>query len=279
MRFKPNIVWNPKCVPEFVNTFSPSWKKPREFVSYISDYVDRDGVVLHQSESVGSLMETVHNKNYLKGVLSGAEATGFGVRDAKVAESCLYTAGAMVEGVNRATEGYSTCAPVSGFHHAGWDFGGGFCTFNGLALAATVARGFGLQPGIVDLDMHYGNGTVSILTKLGIEDIPHYTFGGTTYAGRGKGDAFVKMLPRVLARAFGKCKILLYQAGADPHVDDPLGGALTTEQMKERDEIVFRFAKEQKIPVVWCLAGGYQPDLKKVLALHEQTYNAWLRNL
>jgi acetoin utilization deacetylase AcuC-like enzyme len=175
-------------------------------------------------------------------------------------------------------EGYSVCAPVSGFHHAGWDYGGGFCTFNGLALAAVVAKEFDQKPGIVDCDMHYGNGTVSILSKLGIEDIPHYTFGGTTFADKGKGDLFVKMLPTIMDRMFNGCGMLLYQAGADPHVDDPLGGALTTAQMKARDDIVFGYAKERKIPVVWCLAGGYS-TMEKVLALHKQTYNSWLVHL
>jgi hypothetical protein len=33
--------------------------------------------------------------------------------------------------------------------------------------------------------------------------------------------------------------IILYQAGADTHVDDPLGGLLTSDQMRERDRIMF----------------------------------------
>ncbi|MCK5133954.1 MAG: hypothetical protein KAR40_17620 [Candidatus Sabulitectum sp.] len=32
--------------------------------------------------------------------------------------------------------GESVCAPVSGFHHAGWNSAEGFCTFNGLVIAA-----------------------------------------------------------------------------------------------------------------------------------------------
>jgi acetoin utilization deacetylase AcuC-like enzyme len=33
------------------------------------------------------------------------------------------------------------------------------------------------------------------------------------------------------------CEVLLYQAGADPHINDPLGGWLTTAQLRERDRI------------------------------------------
>ena len=66
----------------------------------------------------------------------------------------------------------------------------------------------------------------------------------------------------------------MYQAGADPHVNDPLGGDLTTEQMLERDRIVFKFAKNNNIPIVWNLAGGYQKDFSKVLEIHENTLKA-----
>ena len=281
MRFRPNIVWTPQCVPEFVESFSPSWKKPSEFVQHISEIADRDGVEFHQSGSAKELLKRVHDQNYVDKVLSGYAKNGFGTYDPAVAESCTYTCGAMVEGVLRAREGYTSCAPVSGFHHAGYDYGGNFCTFNGLALAAVIAKDFGMKPGIVDFDAHYGDGTVSVFSALGIEDIPHYTFGGTGFATveEGVGDRFIKCLPGIMDRVFSNCGILLYQAGADPHVDDPLGGFLTTEQMKARDDIVFAFAKDKKIPVVWCLAGGYQRDLKKVLALHEQTYNSWLAHL
>ena len=279
MSFKPSVIWNPQCSPTFVDSYSPSWKKPREFVNHIKPLAESDGVVFHQSESARTLLKRVHSPRYVDGVLGGRIPTGFGMCDLEIAESCTYTCGAMVEGVMRALEGYSTCAPVSGFHHAGWDYGGGFCTFNGLALAAVVAQEFGLKPGIVDCDMHYGDGTVSILGKLGITDIPHYTFGGTALSHKGEGDAFVEAFPHIMETMFKGCGVLLYQAGADPHVDDPLGGVLTTEHMLERDRILFEYAQRNSIPVVWNLAGGYQKDLKKVLALHEQTYKMWVSHL
>jgi len=49
----------------------------------------------------------------------------------------------------------------------------------------------------------------------------------------------------------------------------------TTEQMAQRDRIVFQYCKDMGIPVVWNLAGGYQRDeqgtIEPVLALHRQT--------
>ena len=69
--------------------------------------------------------------------------------------------------------------------------------------------------------------------------------------------------------------VVLYQAVADCHVADPLGGFLTTQEMKERDRLVFALAVKHCVPLAWNLAGGYQRDTKgsiaPVLALHRQT--------
>jgi len=59
--------------------------------------------------------------------------------------------------------------------------------------------------------------------------------------------------------------LLLYQAGADPQVDDPLAGWLTSEQLRERDRIVFEHCAGRVLPIAWNLAGGYQKPLRKVL--------------
>lgn len=75
--------------------------------------------------------------------------------------------------------------------------------------------------------------------------------------------------------------LVLYQAGADTHVDDPMGGLLTTEQMRERDRGVFAATRALGIPVAWNLAGGYQvePDgsIPRVIALHLNTFEEALR--
>ena len=57
--------------------------------------------------------------------------------------------------------------------------------------------------------------------------------------------------------------------------DDPLGGWLTTAQLRERDAIVFATLRELDIPVAWNLAGGYQVEadgsIPKVLEIHTNT--------
>jgi len=59
-------------------------------------------------------------------------------------------------------------------------------------------------------------------------------------------------------------------------VDDPLGSAsITTEQLLERDRLVFRFCKSERIPVLFVLAGGYQtPIEEKLVPLHLNSFKA-----
>jgi acetoin utilization deacetylase AcuC-like enzyme len=81
---------------------------------------------------------------------------------------------------------------------------------------------------------------------------------------------FLDEIPQILAR-FADCDLLLYQAGADPHVNDPLGGWLTTAQLRERDRHVFAATRRMGLPIAWNLAGGYQTNLRKVLDIHDNT--------
>ena len=54
---------------------------------------------------------------------------------------------------------------AGGTHHAYADKGGGFCVFNDAAIAARVLQRDGdvRRVAVVDLDVHQGNGTASIL--------------------------------------------------------------------------------------------------------------------
>ena len=67
--------------------------------------------------------------------------------------------------------------------------------------------------------------------------------------------------------------IVLYQAGADSHVDDPFGaGYFDDAQWVARDKKIFRACRALDIPVAWNLAGGYNGE--KTIALHASTYKS-----
>lgn len=171
-------------------------------------------------------------------------------------------------------------APCSGFHHAGYDFASSFCTFNGLMVTAAVLleEGKVRKIGILDCDQHWGNGTQDIIDRLHLGDrVVHYT-PCRAFARPQRAEAFLAMLPQLLM-AFADCDLVLYQAGADPHINDPLGGWLTTEQLYRRDARVFDSLRKMSIPVAWNLAGGYQRDadgtIRPVLTIHDNTLHAF----
>jgi acetoin utilization deacetylase AcuC-like enzyme len=189
----------------------------------------------------------------------------------------VYTTGAMLAaaGDALATRGVA-CAPCSGFHHASYDHAAGFCTFNGLMVTALKLKAEGLAPrvGILDCDQHYGDGTDDIINRMHAAGWVRHVSAGRHYKREAK--AFLDALP-ALVHGFTDCDVLLYQAGADPHVDDPLGGYLDDEQLAQRDAMVFAEAHRLGIPIAWNLAGGYQEPLRKVLDIHDRTMAACVR--
>ena len=170
--------------------------------------------------------------------------------------------------------GVGAVAPVAGFHHARYDSANGFCTFNGLIVAALAARARlpSASVGILDFDMHYGDGTDDIIRRLKLDWIVHYS-AGRHFHDQAQSVKFLDGIPALLKR-FSACAVVLYQAGADPHVDDPLGGFLTTKELARRDQLVFSTARQLQLPVAWNLAGGYQQPIRRVLDIHDNTMSA-----
>lgn len=227
-------------------------------------------------------LSLAHDPRHVDEVLEGRKPNGFGNSMREVAHSLPYTTGAMLDAAMHALRsGGAACAPCSGFHHARYASCAGYCTFNGLVVTALVLRRRGLagRIGILDCDMHEGDGTDAILRRLGLDEVEHWTAGKHFHLSSQAGD-FFRWLDDALGAVAG-CSVVLYQAGADPHVNDPLGGLLTTEQLRERDARVFEGLRARRVPVAWNLAGGYQvePDgsIPRVLEIHENTARECLR--
>ncbi|NUP09271.1 MAG: histone deacetylase [Polyangiaceae bacterium] len=261
------------------SSFSPSAGKPAQVVDAWRTHGLPIEVVRPSSVGVQDL-HRAHDPLYVDDVLALRRANGFGDRSAGVASSLAWTSGAMLSAARRARATRSVAvAPCSGFHHAGWDRGAGFCTFNGLMVAALALRELdgAASVGILDCDMHEGDGTDDIRRRLGESgQIRHFT-AGATYHRPDQAASFLARLPAIVA-SMSDCDVLLYQAGADPHVQDPLGGWLTDDELRRRDEIVFESARRFGLPVAWNLAGGYQRDsngtIAPVLAIHVATARA-----
>ena len=258
------------------DSFSPSAGKPAEVVASWMKQFPATELVSFEPLTREDLV-LAHDRTYVDAVLDLERANGFGNRLAAIADTLPFTTGSFYAAAHHAFTAKESCvSPTSGFHHANYNEGGGFCTFNGLVIAAQkLHRDEGAKRvGILDLDCHYGNGTENIIWRLGLDWIEHYTFGGCGIR-QDKSGQWLKDLTEIVVR-FAKCDVVLYQAGADPHVDDPLGGILTTEQLYERDFIVFKNLQDLGVPVAWNLAGGYQTPIRKVLDIHDNTARAFL---
>ena len=255
-------------------SFSPSAGKPRDVVASWRALDAR--IEIRSPEPVTrDQLCLAHAPEFVDGVLDGRLANGFGNRLPEVAGSLPWTSGAMLAAAREArTNGRVAVAPVSGFHHACHARASGFCTFNGLMVTTQVLLADGAcRIGILDFDLHYGDGTDDILDTLRLRDrVEHYT-AGLDYHHADQARDFLARIPALMQR-FAGCNVLLYQAGADPHVDDPMCGWLTDAQLMQRDLRVFLAADAMRLPIAWNLAGGYQTPLRKVLDIHDATMRA-----
>ena len=253
---------------------SPSAAKPRPVVDAWTA-MDPDIRILPPKPVTIDEICLAHDRKFVEGVFALRIANGFGTRSSEVVRSLPFTNGAMLTAARLAIEtGSAVAAPVSGFHHACWNEAAAYCTFNGLIVTAMALRADNpcIRVGILDYDYHYGDGTDDIIRHRDLDFIVHYT-AGRLYTHPTQATEFLKAIPgHVLQMA--NCDVVLYQAGADPHIDDPLGGFLTTSELAERDRVVFQSLRDIGIPVAWNLAGGYQQPLSKVIAIHKNTYRA-----
>jgi acetoin utilization deacetylase AcuC-like enzyme len=259
------------------SSFSPSAGKPAQVVASWRAL----GLALEWNEPQPATTDEIkraHDPAFVEDVLACRRQNGFGDTSPEVARALPFTTGAMLSAARYVlrTGAPVAAAPCSGFHHARWASAAGFCTFNGLMVTACNLwhDGSARRVGILDCDTHYGDGTDQILGVLPDASFVEHWTAGARFQHAHQAVEFLAELPSVVRRMSG-CDVVLYQAGADPHVNDPLGGWLTTEQLRRRDAIVFETLHELGVPVVWNLAGGYQrePDgsIPAVLEIHDNT--------
>jgi len=98
-------------------------------------------------------------------------------------ETALYSAGGTVQAALEMLEGRIDNAFVFtgvGDHHAGRDFFGGWCYFNGAAVAIAMLRERGVTRfAIVDTDSHHADGTRDIFCQD--KEVLHVCFCGENY--------------------------------------------------------------------------------------------------
>jgi acetoin utilization deacetylase AcuC-like enzyme len=200
----------------------------------------------------------------------------------------LLAVGGVLEGISRIMEKTVEncfCAVRPPGHHAGRDWGMGFCLLSNVALGANYVREkFHLERiAIVDWDVHHGNGTESFfyddpqVLYISLHQWPCYPGTGRaedTGVGAGKGftlnipmragsgdeDYLARFDEQVLPklREFSP-QFLLVSAGFDGHREDPLAGMQLTEvgyfsMTRALVEIAEEFCERRICSV---LEGGY----------------------
>ena len=297
------VFYNKRQVAPAGGRYSPSVEKPKYVVErwsadhgskiQIIDPLSREGFApaskFAEDVDIAVLLKLVHDPKYVDGVLACTELNGFGDDDPEIAKALPEIVRSFLSAAFTASETRGVAvSPTSGFHHARYLRGGGFCTFNALALAAVLLARGGTRVLILDIDDHYGDGTEDILFRYapGALDrlVRHHTYGACT--SKVDALAFIDRIPDMIEEYMPD--VVLYQAGADPHENDPIGSRhLSSADMRNRDALVFETCKRLNIGCAWNLAGGYQRNknlgstlreqIKPVLDLHATTMDECIR--
>lgn len=145
-------------------------------------------------------------------------------------------------------------------HHASADTAWGFCFFNNMAIALLALKAEGLieTAYVLDIDLHYGDGTVNILEGS--------DWVGIFNPSRNKRSAYIQSIEDELASV--DADIIGISAGFDNHRED-WGGLLRTEDYQHIGRTVRQTAEANKGGCFALLEGGYNHSVlgKNVAAL------------
>ncbi|GAC1449628.1 MAG: histone deacetylase [Isosphaeraceae bacterium] len=230
-------------------------------------------------------LDSLHRRDVLAGILEVpiVRRLPAWVIDWRVLRPMRYATGGTLLACRLALENGIAINLGGGYHHAASGWGGGFCVYADVPLALKILHEEGMlhRALVVDLDAHQGNGTASVLEawpwasildlyqenifplRKEREDFPIPVPPGTT--GVVYLDRVLSSLPKALDAV--QPDLVVYNAGSDPYVDDPLAGfRLTRNDLVERDLLVARTVRERKVPLAMVLSGGYSKDSWKIHA-------------
>ncbi|MGE5357488.1 MAG: hypothetical protein ACM3NQ_00610 [Bacteroidales bacterium] len=239
-------------------------------------------------------LERVHAAEYVRAVGSGeprwlAESSGIGWDPAVWTAVRASNGGAVAAALHALRERTNAGSLSSGLHHASHASGAGFCTFNGLGLAARAALDAGASCVlIVDLDAHCGGGTWSLVRDWpGVRqlDIAVSRFdgyqpepaSGSTLDIVARSRAYLPTLAsRLHALDAEHFDLVIYNAGMDVHQASGIGGLIGIDEqvISAREQAVFAWARGRAVPVAFVLAGGYtggEMSAERLVNLHRMT--------
>ena len=255
------------------------WKKPTKF--------DQSFLINTHSSEYIDLVSKSFPENGLA-FLDGDTVVSPGSKEAtKDAVGSIITA---IDGVQQKEFKNAFCAVRTPGHHAEKNKGMGFCIYNNVAVGANylIEKYKYSKVAIIDFDVHHGNGTQDIfydnkkVLYISTHQYPYYPGSGSEKE-TGKfnnilnipleagttAEEYLNAYENVLKKLKEfKPEFLLFSAGFDAHIDDPLAQLrLSSEDFYQLTKRTLEISKSIcNGNVVSILEGGY--DLK---ALQDST--------
>lgn len=239
-----------------------------------------------------------HSRAYLAALQRGvpehlAASNGLGWDDGLWNSVVVSTSAVRTAALVAWQRGTVTGASSSGLHHARRGEGAGYCTLNGLVVAARAVLAAGaVRVLVLDLDAHCGGGTASLIDGVpGIEQVDVSVVSFDSYEPRDDARLWLvdadEYLPTVQAALESvvdptTVDLVLYNAGMDPHEDAGGVTGIDSDMLRVRDRMVMEWAEEHGLPLAFVLAGGYAVggrSIDEVAALHGITFEEAVRSV
>lgn len=279
--------------PAYVSPATPGSGFRFDKYGLVMQALDESGAahLVHQPDPMPrAWIEAVHDVDYVDQVLAAAvppdkeRRIGFPVTERVARRSVLSPGGTWLAAKLAQRHRYAANA-AGGSHHALANTGAGYCVFNDLAIAANrlIAEGDAARILILDLDVHQGDGTASLMAgrsdvfTLSIhaeKNFPVRKARSTLDIALPDGvddAAYLALLEDTLPPVLHDFApdLILYQAGVDPHGDDRLGRlSLTDAGLDARDRYVMRQALARSLPLASTMGGGYGADRMAIARRH-----------
>jgi acetoin utilization deacetylase AcuC-like enzyme len=145
-------------------------------------------------------------------------------------------------------------------HHASANRAWGLCFFNNMAVALQRIRPKAKKVLIIDIDLHFGDGTVSIFRgDESVKTVNPWSIGANfKYLNMDVG-GYLKQVEESF-KGF-ECDIVGVSAGFDTYAED-WGGLLSTEDYRKIGTIIRKGSEKCGGRRFALLEGGYHPDLR-----------------
>ena len=273
--------------PDYIAPLRPGHRFPMSKYGYLRRALERRGLLgagmgLSPGPAGAAQIALAHAPAYVERVFAGALAPdevrriGLPQNEAVLRRVRLSAAGTTLAAWLALEHGIA-CNAAGGSHHAGPDYGAGYCIFNDVAVAVrnVLAHGLAGPVLVVDADVHQGDGTARIFQA----DPRVFTFSihaeKNFPARKARSDIDIGLPDRMedtsylaalrsgLRQALDAAPpaLVFYNAGVDVHGQDRLGRlALSDDGIRARDAAVIAAVRGRGVPLVGVLGGGYSDD-------------------